>query len=155
MIREFPVDVQNFSLRTFAIIKHTNVCGIASRTTTVEAWRDALAGDPESAFGGVLITNSIIDKETAAVINEIFFEVLLAPVFEKEAMDILESKKNRILLQLEPKVENAIPENVITEMHRSLLNGELIQTVDEGNYVEWKEEGGRKTTLEEKEERFY
>jgi len=111
-----------------------------------------LAGDPESAFGGVLITNSIIDKETATVINEIFFEVLLAPVFEKEAMDILESKKNRILLQLEPKVENAIPENVITEMHRSLLNGELIQTVDEGNYVEWKEEGGRKTTLEEKED---
>ncbi len=154
LIREFPADTQNL-LRTFAIIKHTNVCGIASRTTTAEAWRNALAGDPESAFGGVLITNSLIDKETGIAINEIFFEVLLAPVFEKEALDILELKKNRILLQLEPKAENSIPENVIIEMHRSLLNGELIQTVDEGNYLEWKEEGGRKTTPEEKEDLIF
>src|ERR1051326_7497199 len=155
LIREFPVDAQNLSLRTFAIIKHTNVCGIASRATTAEAWKDALAGDPESAFGGVLITNSLIDKETATAIHEIFFEVLIEPVFEKEATDILASKKNRILLQLAPKAENSIPENVITEMHRSLLNGELIQTVDEGNYLDWKEEGGRKTTLEEKEDLIF
>ena len=77
LIREFPVASENSFLRTFAIIKHTNVCGIASRTTTVQAWKDALAGDPESAFGGVLITNSLIDKEAAAAINEIFFEVLI------------------------------------------------------------------------------
>jgi phosphoribosylaminoimidazolecarboxamide formyltransferase/IMP cyclohydrolase len=152
LIREFPVDTQNLSLRTFAIIKHTNVCGIASRTTTADAWKDALAGDPESAFGGVLITNSLIDKETAMAINEIFFEVLMAPVFEKEALDILQTKKNRILLQVKPKTEDTIPKDVITEMHRSLLNGELIQTIDEGNFSEWKEEGGRETTAKEKED---
>ena len=149
LIREFPV---NLSLRTFAIIKHTNVCGIASRAATGEAWRDALAGDPESAFGGVLITNSLIDKESAIAINEIFFEVLMAPVFEKEALDILQTKKNRILLQVKPKAEDSVPKDVITEMHKSLLNGQLIQTIDEGNFSEWKEEGGRETTEEEKED---
>jgi len=152
LIREFPVDTQNLSLRTFAIIKHTNVCGIASRATTADAWKDALAGDVESAFGGVLITNSLIDKETAMAINEIFFEVLMAPVFEKEALDILQTKKNRILLQVKPKSEDTIPKDVITEMHRSLLNGELIQTIDEGNFSEWKEAGGRETTAKEKED---
>jgi len=152
LIREFPVDPENLSLRTFAIIKHTNVCGIASRATTSEAWKDALAGDPESAFGGVLITNSLIDQEAAMAINEIFFEVLMAPVFEKEALDILQTKKNRILLQVKPKSEDTIPKNVITEMHRSLLNGELIQTIDEGNFSEWKEAGGRETTAKEKED---
>ena len=152
LIREFPVDTQNLSLRTFAIIKHTNVCGIASRATTADAWKDALAGDPESAFGGVLITNSLIDKETAMAINEIFFEVLMAPVFEKEALDILQTKKNRILLQVKPKSEDTVPKDVITEMHRSLLNGELIQTIDEGNFSEWKEEGGRESTAKEKED---
>jgi phosphoribosylaminoimidazolecarboxamide formyltransferase/IMP cyclohydrolase len=150
LIREFPVDAQNQSLRTFAIIKHTNVCGIASRATTAEAWKDALAGDPESAFGGVLITNSLIDKEAAMAINEIFFEVLMAPVYEKEALDILQTKKNRILLQVKPKSEDSVPDDVITEMHRSLLNGELIQTIDDGNFSEWKEEGGRETTMDEK-----
>jgi phosphoribosylaminoimidazolecarboxamide formyltransferase/IMP cyclohydrolase len=157
LIREFPVEDENTisSWRTFAIIKHTNVCGIASRKTNAEAWRDALAGDPESAFGGVLITNSFIDKETAAAISEIFFEVLIAPIFEKEALDILQSKKNRILLQIKPKEENHVSEEVIMEMHRSLLNGELIQTIDEGNYAEWKEEGGRKSTTTEKEDLIF
>ena len=149
LIREFPVDSQHSLLRTFAIIKHTNVCGIASRSTTAHAWRDALAGDPESAFGGVLITNSLIDKETAGAINEIFFEVLIAPVYEKEALDILQSKKNRILLQMEPREEDPIPKDIVMEMHRSLLNGELIQTMDEGNFLQWNEQGGRKTTSEE------
>jgi len=152
LIREFPVDPENLSLRTFAIIKHTNVCGIASRATTSEAWKDALAGDPESAFGGVLITNSLIDQEAAMAINEIFFEVLMAPVFEKEALDILQTKKNRILLQVKPKSEDTVPKDVIMEMHRSLLNGELIQTIDEGNFSEWKEEGGRETTANENED---
>jgi phosphoribosylaminoimidazolecarboxamide formyltransferase / IMP cyclohydrolase len=151
LIREFPVGDES-SLRTFAIIKHTNVCGIASRPNVTESWKAALAGDPESAFGGVLITNSLIDQETAAAINEIFFEVLLAPVFEKEALDILQSKKNRILLQIKPKSENSLPPEVITEAHRTLLNGELIQTVDEGNYSTWKEEGGRESTAAEKED---
>ena len=154
LIREFPVESES-SLRTFAIIKHTNVCGIASRATTVHAWKHALAGDPESAFGGVLITNSLVDQETAAAINEIFFEVLLAPVFEKEALEILQSKKNRILLQMQPKEEDRIPEDVVMEMHKSLLNGELIQTIDEGNFLEWKEQGGRETTPEEREDLIF
>jgi len=155
LIREFPVENRTEPLRSFAIIKHTNVCGIASGTTTVEAWKNALAGDPKSAFGGVLITNSLIDKETAAAIHEIFFEVLISPVFEKEALDILQSKKNRILLQVQPKVENHISQEIPIEMHKSLLNGELIQTMDEGNYAEWKEEGGRETTSAEKEDLIF
>ena len=68
---------------TFAIIKHTNVCGIANRTTVSEAWKDALAGDPESAFGGVLVTNTEVDVATAEAINELFFEVLIAPSFTR------------------------------------------------------------------------
>ncbi len=84
----------------FAIIKHTNVCGIASRPSVEEAWKAALAGDPESAFGGVLVCNGEIDEATAKAINEIFFEVLLAPSFTEAALTILKSKKARILLQL-------------------------------------------------------
>jgi phosphoribosylaminoimidazolecarboxamide formyltransferase/IMP cyclohydrolase len=147
--------IREFDETTFAIIKHTNVCGISSREKISDAWRDALAGDPESAFGGVLICNSLVNKETAAAINEIFFEVLIAPVFEKEALDILQSKKNRIILQIEAKVENIVPEEVVMEMHKSLLNGVLIQTVDEGNYLEWKEEGGRETSADEKKDLIF
>ncbi|MCZ2458610.1 MAG: bifunctional phosphoribosylaminoimidazolecarboxamide formyltransferase/IMP cyclohydrolase [Chitinophagales bacterium] len=130
----------------FAIIKHTNVCGIAQRATIKESWDAALAGDPESAFGGVLICNRNIDKETAEAINEIFFEVLIAPGFDEEALTILRSKKNRILLQSKKK------DPVLQEMHRSLLNGILIQSADEGNYMEWKEVGGRESSDAEKED---
>src|SRR5450755_2165584 len=84
----------------FAIIKHTNVCGIASRKSTRDAWDHALAGDPESAFGGVLVCNSEIDLSTAEAMQELFFEVLIAPGFTAEALEKLKSKKNRILLQL-------------------------------------------------------
>ena len=147
--------IREFDETTFAIIKHTNVCGISSREKISDAWRDALAGDPESAFGGVLICNSLVNKETAAAINEIFFEVLIAPVFEKEALDILQTKKNRVILQIEAKVENIIPTEVVMEMHKSLLNGVLIQTVDEGNYLEWKEEGGRETSADEKKDLIF
>ena len=132
---------------TFAIIKHTNVCGIAQRTTIKESWDAALAGDPESAFGGVLVCNGTIDKATADAINEIFFEVLIAPSFNEDALTVLKSKKNRILLQSKSKVKN---QN--SEMYRSLLNGVLIQGTDEGNYAEWKEAGGRETTATEKED---
>lgn len=127
----------------FAIIKHTNVCGIAQRAEVKQSWDAALAGDPESAFGGVLVCNGVIDKATANAINEIFFEVLIAPVFEEEALAILKSKKNRILLQLK-----SLPGN--KEMYKSVLNGVLIQGMDEGNYSEWKESGGRDTTTAEK-----
>ena len=83
---------------TFAILKHNNACGLASRPTLIEAWKDALAGDPVSAFGGVLITNKAIDKETAEEINKIFFEVIIAPDYDVDAIEVLTQKKNRIIL---------------------------------------------------------
>ncbi|HET9434206.1 MAG TPA: bifunctional phosphoribosylaminoimidazolecarboxamide formyltransferase/IMP cyclohydrolase [Chitinophagaceae bacterium] len=136
----------------FAIIKHTNVCGVAQRETVKESWDAALAGDPESAFGGVLVCNGTIDKATAEAINEIFFEVLIAPSYNDDALKLLKSKKNRILLQSKSKVKGQIPMAIGTEMYRSLLNGVLIQGIDGGNYAEWKEAGGRETTTTEKED---
>jgi len=127
----------------FAIIKHTNVCGIASRSSVKEAWDTALAGDPESAFGGVLVCNATIDKATADAINEIFFEVLIAPSFAEDALAVLKSKKNRILLQ-----QKAAPAR--KEQYKSVLNGVLIQGEDKGNYIEWKEVGGRETSAAER-----
>jgi phosphoribosylaminoimidazolecarboxamide formyltransferase/IMP cyclohydrolase len=128
---------------TFAIIKHTNPCGIASRPTLADAWKAALAGDPESAFGGVLITNTRVDKATAEAISEIFFEVLIAPGYDAEALTILQAKKNRILLVQKDTVKAG-------EQFKSLLGGVLAQDTDKGNYAEWKEVGGRQTTPEEK-----
>ncbi|MEN9701585.1 MAG: hypothetical protein RIR55_905, partial [Bacteroidota bacterium] len=106
---------------SFAIIKHTNVCGVAQRNTVFESWTAALAGDPESAFGGVLVTNGTIDKATAEAIQEIFFEVLIAPAFEPEALTILSSKKNRILLQSKAGV------SFKPTQQKSILNGTLEQ----------------------------
>lgn len=142
LIAEFGADTTN---PVFAIIKHTNVCGIAARGSVKAAWDAALAGDPESAFGGVLVCNGAIDKATAEAINEIFFEVLIAPAFNEDALAILKSKKNRILLQ------QKVPLNKVEE-YKSVLNGVLIQGADKGNYVEWKEVGGRDTTPAEKED---
>lgn len=142
--------INEFTTTTFAIIKHTNVCGVAQKSTVKESWDAALAGDPESAFGGVLVCNGTIDKATADAINEIFFEVLIAPSFDEEALTIVKSKKNRILLQLKEEGKKQR-----TEMHRSLLNGVLIQQTDEGNYTEWKEAGGRETTAAEKEDLIF
>ena len=88
-----------FTEPTFAILKHNNACGVASRPTILDAWKDALAGDPVSAFGGVLITNGTIDGAVAEEINKIFFEVIIAPGYEPEALGILEQKKNRIILR--------------------------------------------------------
>ena len=144
IIKEFP-NAGSGKDTVFAIIKHTNVCGVAARSSVKEAWDAALAGDPESAFGGVLVCNATIDAATATAISEIFFEVLIAPEFNEEALQILQSKKNRILLQMK-----------LTELpamqYKSLLNGILLQQNDEGNYTEWKEAGGRETTEEEKED---
>jgi phosphoribosylaminoimidazolecarboxamide formyltransferase / IMP cyclohydrolase len=127
----------------FCIIKHTNVCGAAIRENVLSAWKAALAGDPESAFGGVLICNKEIDEATANAINEIFFEVLMAPSFNEDALQILQQKKNRILLQVKKYSTQKL-------QTKSLLNGVLIQQTDEGNFAEWKEVGGRETTLAEK-----
>jgi phosphoribosylaminoimidazolecarboxamide formyltransferase/IMP cyclohydrolase len=136
--------IREFSEGTFAIIKHTNVCGIASRPQPAEAWKAALAGDPESAFGGVLVSNLPVDAATAEAINEIFFEVLIAPSFEPAALKILQSKKNRILLQLNPGWK---PGNT---MYKSVLNGTLTQGTDEGSYKKWEDVGGREATAAEK-----
>lgn len=137
--------ISEFTDTTFAIIKHTNVCGIAQRPTVKEAWDAALAGDPESAFGGVLVCNTTIDKATAIAINEIFFEVLIAPAFDGDALDILKTKKNRILL-VQKKAVAAPGQN------RTVLNGILAQQNDIGNYTDWKEVGGRESSVTERED---
>lgn len=129
----------------FAIVKHTNPCGVAIRPDLKEAWDAALAGDPESAFGGVLACNRTVDKATAAAINEIFFEVLIAPAYDNDALEILRSKKNRILLVQKERIKPA-------GQYRSLLNGVLQQQTDEGNYLEWKEVGGRPASAAEKQD---
>ena len=108
---------------TFAITKHNNACGLATRDTVLEAYDAALAGDPVSAFGGVLISNTIIDKATAAKIHELFCEVLIAPAFDEEGLKILMQKKNRILLESKPL---KAPLKTV----RSVLNGYLVQDKD-------------------------
>ena len=115
--------INDFSETTFAILKHNNACGIASRENLTEAWKDALAGDPVSAFGGVLITNRVIDAATAEEMNKLFFEVSIAPGYDKEALEILKTKKNRIILVL--KDGTLQPTNV-----RSVLNGYIGQDRD-------------------------
>jgi len=141
-------EFDNEAEATFAIIKHTNVCGIATRSKTSAAWKSALEGDPESAFGGVLVCNKSIDKETAEQINELFFEVLIAPQFEEDALAMLTTKKNRILLVQKKKATNKT-------QFKSLLNGVLLQQVDEGNYDKWEEVGGRTCNDAEKEELIF
>ena len=115
--------IDEFDEITFAILKHNNACGLASRPTLLQAWKDALAGDPVSAFGGVLVTNESIDKATAEEINKIFFEVIIAPDYDMDALQILEQKKNRIIL-VRKDVE--LPKR----QFRSLLNGVLVQDRD-------------------------
>ena len=140
--------IHEFSDTTFAIIKHTNVCGVAQRPTVKGSWDAALAGDPESAFGGVLVCNDTIDKATADAINEIFFEVLIAPAFDEDALIVLKSKKNRILLQLKAQPGNKV-------QFKSVLNGVLVQSVDEGNFTNWTETVKRKETETEKQDLIF
>lgn len=108
---------------TFAILKHNNACGLASRSTLHQAYVDALAGDPVSAFGGVLISNKEIDKATAEEIHKLFCEVVIAPSYTDEALEIVKGKKNRIIL-----IQNdvALPDTLI----RTCLNGVLVQEKD-------------------------
>ena len=115
--------ISEFNETTFAVLKHNNACGVASRLKLVDAWKDALAGDPTSAFGGVLVTNKEIDLETASEINKLFYEVLIAPSFSKEALNLLSKKKKRVLLKQKnislPKVQ-----------FRTVLDGILFQEKD-------------------------
>lgn len=115
--------ISEFDELTFAILKHNNACGLASRPTVLEAWKDALAGDPVSAFGGILITNAPVDKEAAEEINKIFFEVIIAPDYDTDALSVLMQKKNRIIL-IRKGGETA------KTQFRSLLNGVLVQEKD-------------------------
>lgn len=108
---------------TFAILKHNNACGLATRETIHQAYIDALAGDPVSAFGGVLISNTQIDRSTAEEIHKLFCEVVIAPSYDDEALEILKGKKNRIILTLK---DIALPQNTV----RTCLNGILVQDKD-------------------------
>lgn len=134
--------MHDFSDTTVAIIKHTNACGCASDPNLVKAWEKALAGDPVSAFGGILITNAEIDKAAAQEMNKIFFEVMIAPSYTKEALDILEVKKNRVILVNKGVVPPA-------KKFRSLLNGVLVQ--DRDSYVETPEDLKPATDLKPKD----
>jgi len=115
--------ISDFDDVTFAILKHNNACGIASRPALVDAWNAALAADPVSAFGGVLITNAVIDKATAEEMHKIFFEVVIAPDYDLEALEILSQKKNRIILIIKEA-------EIKPQQFRSLLNGILVQDKD-------------------------
>jgi phosphoribosylaminoimidazolecarboxamide formyltransferase/IMP cyclohydrolase len=116
--------INDFSDTTIAIIKHNNACGIASRAKTVDAWIDALACDPVSAYGGVIISNAVIEEVTASEIDKIFFEIIIAPEFSSGAVEILSQKKNRIILRWKEK-------SMRNYNFRSLLNGVLWQERDE------------------------
>jgi phosphoribosylaminoimidazolecarboxamide formyltransferase / IMP cyclohydrolase len=115
--------LQEFDGTTFVIIKHTNACGVATGSTVKEAYLKAFEADTISAFGGILACNKVIDKEAAEEINKLFFEILIAPAFTEEALSILKSKKNRMIL--EQKVKPAY-----TNQFRSLLGGVLAQDGD-------------------------
>ena len=115
--------IDDFTETTFAILKHNNACGIASRPDLTEAWKDALAGDPVSAYGGILITNAEMDVKTAGEIDALFFEVIIAPSYDIKALEILKKKKNRIILLRKPV---KLPEF----QFRSLLNGVIGQDRD-------------------------
>jgi phosphoribosylaminoimidazolecarboxamide formyltransferase/IMP cyclohydrolase len=115
--------IGDFTETTCAIIKHNNACGCASDSNHLEAWKKALAGDPISAFGGVIITNNPVDITVAEEINKLFFEIILAPGYSEEALELLKNKKKRIILDVK---SNKRPE----KQFRSVLNGVLVQDPD-------------------------
>lgn len=115
--------ISEFQEPTVAVLKHNNACGLASRDNILEAWKDALAGDPVSAFGGIIITNQQITADVAGEIHKIFFEVIIAPGYNNDALDILKQKKNRIILIQKPA-------EISNYNTRTLLNGILVQDKD-------------------------
>lgn len=115
--------IKEFSEPTVAILKHNNACGLASRPDLTTAWKDALAGDPVSAFGGVIVINRNVDAQTAEEINKLFFEIILAPAYDSDALEILKAKKNRIVLRQNNTGHPAY-------LFRSSLNGALVQQKD-------------------------
>lgn len=121
--------ISDFDEPSIAIIKHNNACGMASRSTLLEAWKDALAGDPVSAFGGVIIANETIDASVAEEINKLFFEIIIAPSYDDEALEVLKEKKNRIILQQKETSEKQ------SFQYRSLLNGVLAEQKNRSRQV--------------------
>ncbi|WP_352405473.1 bifunctional phosphoribosylaminoimidazolecarboxamide formyltransferase/IMP cyclohydrolase [Petrimonas sp.] len=117
--------IADFDETALAILKHNNACGMACRSTVKEAWKAALAADPISAFGGIVVTNRQVDAEAAKAINEIFFEVIIAPDYSQDALNILFQKKNRIILKQKITGKEANNTQV-----RSALNGFLVQDKD-------------------------
>lgn len=115
--------ISEFEETTFAILKHNNACGVASGESLKQSWLDALAGDPVSAFGGVLVTNRPVDRETAEEIDKLFFEVIVAPAYQEDALSVLKQKKNRIIL-VNDNIE--MPKQVI----KSAMGGILVQDRD-------------------------
>ena len=115
--------IREFDDTAFAILKHNNPCGIASRPTVKEAYLAALAGDPVSAFGGVLVCNRTVDLEAAEEINKLFVEVIVAPGYAPGVLDLLFSKKNRIILRLKEDLYDRV-------MVKSVLNGYLVEDRD-------------------------
>jgi phosphoribosylaminoimidazolecarboxamide formyltransferase/IMP cyclohydrolase len=139
--------IDEFNETTFAILKHNNACGIASRNILLDAWKAALAGDPVSAFGGILITNTEVDKESAEEIDKLFFEVILAPSYADDALEILKKKKNRIILIRKecelPKVQFRTLLNGVIEQERDLkvetsadMNPVTKRVPDESEYLD-------------------
>jgi phosphoribosylaminoimidazolecarboxamide formyltransferase/IMP cyclohydrolase len=115
--------IDEFESTTFVIIKHNNACGVASRKDTATAWKDALACDPVSAYGGVVVTNVPVDENTAGEIDKIFFEIIIAPAYTPSALEILKQKKNRIILRRKDSGRSEYT-------FRSLLGGVLWQQRD-------------------------
>ena len=113
---------------TIAILKHNNACGVATRQSLLDAWKDALAGDPVSAFGGIIITNRCVDEATAEEIDKIFLEVIIAPSYDEKALEILKHKKNRIILTL--NTDTTVKTPIGNKQFRSCLNGILVQDRD-------------------------
>ncbi len=130
---------------TFAVLKHTNPCGLATRDNVLAAWKAALAGDPVSAFGGILISNTEIDQETAEEIKSLFFEVLIAPAFSPKAIDIFSIKKKRILLKLNNYHRSA-------KSHKTILNGVIEQDTDLS--IESRDDFSTVTTIEPSSEQL-
>ena len=125
--------ISEFEDPTFAILKHNNACGIASSSDAVSSYTKAFDADPLSAFGGVLIYNEIIDKEAAEKINKLFFEIIIAPKYDSESLEILKSKKNRVILIQKKNIYRS-------HVSRDILNGKLKQEADNEikDYNSWK-----------------
>lgn len=142
--------IDEFSEPAFAILKHNNACGMAIRNTLKQAYLDALAADPVSAYGGVLIANRCLDMNTAEELNKLFFEILIAPDFDTEALNLLQSKKNRILLK---RKDFTLPKT----QYRSVLTGVLVQDYDDktANETTMKAVTKKAPTMSDKEELLF